>query len=225
MKDIDNEGKLKITTSRYYTPSGRWIQEKNYFKENKYGVFLDNDSYTQTEFKTLGGRTVYANGGITPDVVLNIEPESEIHSALLNKDMFFKFSNYYLSNNPGIKIFQCTDAIFEDFKNFLNTNNFLFKSEAYKKVEDLKQIAGKKGYSGSFSGDIEKLSGDLNSEYLSELDKAKEELKRSIESEINLRIITEKEQIEALFPYDIQLQEALRIIKNTEEYKRLLSIN
>jgi len=224
VKDIDNEAKLKITTSRYYTPSGRWIQEKNYFKENKFGVFVDNEIFTQTEFKTLGGRTVYANGGITPDIVLNIEPESEIHNALLSKDIFFKFSNNYLSNNPGIKIFKCTDAIFEEFKNFVIANNFIYKSEAYKKVEDLKQLAGKKGYSAGFSQDIEKLSGDLNSEYLAEFDKAQDELKRSIESEINLRIITEKEQIEALFPSDIQLQEALRIIKNAEEYKRIMSV-
>ena len=101
----------------------------------------------------------------------------------------------------------------------------MFKSDAYKKVEDLKQIASNKGYSAGINQDIEKLSNDLSSEYDTELEKAKEELKQSIESEINKRIVTEKEQIEALFPSDKQLQEAIRIIMNVDEYKRILSGN
>jgi carboxyl-terminal processing protease len=225
VKDIDSDAKLKITTSRYYTPSGRWIQEKNYFRENKFGVFIDKETFSQNEFRTLGGRIVYANGGITPDIIIKTEPESEIHSALLYKDMFFKFGNYYLDRNPGIKIFNCTDAIFEEFKNYISTNGFIYKSEAYKKIEDLKKIADLKGYSNGFSQDLEKLSGELNKENSAEIEKSREELKRAIEAEINRRIVNEKEQIEALFPSDIQLQEALRIIRNTEEYRKLLSSN
>ncbi len=225
VKDVDSDAKLKITTSRYYTPSGRWIQEKNYFKENKYGVFLDNEKYTQTDFKTLAGRKVYANGGITPDVSVNLEPQSEIHSALISKDMFFKFGNYYLDKNSGIKTFKCTDAIYEEFIGYINSNGFVYKSEAYKKIDDLKRLAELKGYSNSFSQEIEKLSAELNKESESEFVKAKEELKRAIESEINRRIISDKEQIESLFPSDLQLQEALRIMRNAEEYRRLLSSN
>jgi carboxyl-terminal processing protease len=225
VKDIDSDAKLKITTSRYYTPSGRWIQEKNYFRENKFGVFIDKETFSQNEFRTLGGRIVYANGGITPDIIIKTEPESEIHSALLYKDMFFKFGNYYLDKNPGIKIFNCTDAIFEEFKNYISTNGFIYKSEAYKKIEDLKKIADLKGYSNGFSQDLEKLSGELNKENSAEIEKSREELKRAIESEINRRIVNEKEQIEALFPSDIQLQEALRIIRNVEEYRKLLTSN
>ena len=225
VKDIDEDSKLKITISRYYTPSGRWIQEKNYFKENKYGVFMNSEPYIRSDIKTLGGRTVYANGGILPDILINTEPESDIHLALLIKDMFFRFSNYYLSKNPEIKIFKCTDQVFDEFKDFLISNNFVFKSDAYKKVEDLKQIASNKGYSAGINQDIEKLSNDLSSEYDTELEKAKEELKQSIESEINKRIVTEKEQIEALFPSDKQLEEAIRIIINVDEYKRILSGN
>ncbi|HMQ79650.1 MAG TPA: S41 family peptidase, partial [Ignavibacteria bacterium] len=63
---------LKITNQKYFTPSGRWIQAKNYFKENKYGVFKPNPYFNQKEFKTLGGRIVFAEGGITPDRVIDI---------------------------------------------------------------------------------------------------------------------------------------------------------
>ncbi len=223
IKDLSNESRLKITTSRYFTPSGRWIQGKDYFKENKSGVFLNTETFQQTEFKTLNGRIVYANGGISPDIEIKLEPESEIHSALLLKDMFFKFANYYLENHPNLKIFKCTDNIFEQFKDFINSRNFSFKSEANKKLSDLIQIGTKKNYSSEFFEYIKKLEKEVVKENDIEIEKAKEELKRSIEAEINKMIITEAEQIVATFDSDIQLQEAIKVIKDKNLYNKILN--
>jgi carboxyl-terminal processing protease len=222
IKDLNNDSRLKITTSRYFTPSGRWIQEKNYFKENKSGVFLNTETFQQTEFKTLNGRIVYANGGITPDIEINTEPESEIHSALLMKDIFFKFSTYYLENHPNLKVFKCTDNIFEEFKNFLISKNFYFKSEADRKLDDLKQIGSKKSFSSNYYEYIDRLEKEIAYEKSGELENAKEELKRSIESEINKMIITETEQIAATFDTDKQLQEAINILKDRNQYNKIL---
>ena len=222
IKELGNDSRLKITTSRYFTPSGRWIQEKNYFKENKSGVFLNNESFQQTEFKTLNGRIVYANGGITPDVEIKLEPESEIHMALLLKDMFFKYAIYYLENHPNLKIFKCTDNIFEDFKSFIYSKDFSYKSDADKKLDDLKQIGEKKNYSQSYYEYIDKLEKEISKEKNSELDNSKEELKRSIEAEINKMIITESEQITATFDTDKQLQEAIKILKDRNQYNKIL---
>jgi carboxyl-terminal processing protease len=222
IKDLNNDSRLKITTSRYFTPSGRWIQEKNYFKENKSGVFLNTENFLQTEFKTLNGRIVYANGGITPDIEIKTEPESEIHSSLMMKDIFFKFATYYIESHPNIKVFKCTDNIFEEFKNFLSSKNFYFKSEADKKLYDLKQIGNKKSFSSNYYEYIDLLEKEIAKEKSGEIDNAKEELKRSIESEINKMIITESEQIVATFDTDKQLQEAITILKDGEQYKKVL---
>jgi len=224
IKDLNNDSRLKITTSRYFTPSGRWIQEKNYFKENKSGVFLNTESFQQTEFKTLNGRLVYANGGITPDVEIKLEPESEIHSALLMKDMFFKFANYYLENHPGIKIFKCTDNIFEEFKNFASSKNFFYQSEADKKLGDLKLIGSKKSFSSNYYDYINRLEKEISYEKSLEFENAKEELERNIEAEINKMIITESEQITATFDSDKQLQEAISVIKDKNQYNKILGI-
>jgi carboxyl-terminal processing protease len=224
IKDLNNDSRLKITTSRYFTPSGRWIQEKNYFKENKSGVFLNTESFQQTEFKTLNGRLVYANGGITPDVEIKLEPESEIHSALLMKDMFFKFANYYLENHPGIKIFKCTDNIFEEFKNFASSKNFFYQSEADKKLGDLKLIGSKKSFSSNYYEYINRLEKEISYEKSLEFENAKEELERNIEAEINKMIITESEQITATFDSDKQLQEAISVIKDKNQYNKILGI-
>lgn len=223
VKDLSNESRLKITTSRYFTPSGRWIQEKNYFKENKSGVFLNTETLQQTEFKTLNGRPVYAYGGISPDIEIKLEPESEIHSALLMKDMFFKFAIYYLGSHPNLKIFKCTDNIFEEFKSFIISKNFFYKSEGDKKVEELKQIGTKKNYSINYFEYLSRLESEISKEKSSELENAKEELKRSIESEINKMIITEAEQIASTFDSDRQLQEAIKVLKDRDLYNKILA--
>src|SRR5258706_5803031 len=87
---------LKITNQKYFTPSGRWIQLKNYFKENKYGEFKPNPLYNQLEFQTLNGRTVYAEGGITPDTTVDAIKDNELLMELANQDIYFKFAEKYV---------------------------------------------------------------------------------------------------------------------------------
>ena len=222
IKELNDDSRLKITVSRYFTPSGRWIQEKNYFKENKSGVFLNIENFSQVEFKTLNGRIVTANGGITPDVVIKIESESEIHSALLMKDMFFKFANFYVGNNPGVKIFKCTDNEYELFKKFIAEKNFSYFSEANIKINDLKQIALKRNYQKSYMDLLNQMEIEVESIKNEDYDKAKEEIKRSIEIEINKKIINEREQMEAGFENDIQLLEAIKTLKDPVKYAKLL---
>ncbi|MBK8551180.1 MAG: S41 family peptidase [Ignavibacteria bacterium] len=222
IKDLDKKSQIKITGSRYFTPSGRWIQEKNYFKENKYGVFVDNDKYDVTDFKTLGGRTVKSYGGISPDVEVKIEPESEAHLALSSKDMYFKFANYYIENNPGIKIATPGDELFIQFKSFLVDKNFSYESQIEKKLKEIEQLASEKSYKMDIQSMLDKVELEAEDGELKEIDFAKDEILRSIVNEINTRIITDTEQIEATFPFDIQLLKAEEILVNRTEYNGLL---
>jgi len=224
IKDLDYNSHIKITTARYFTPSGRWIQSKDYFLENKQGVFHNTESYEKKDFFTLNGRTVSANGGITPDVEVKISGESDIHFALLIKDMFFKYSNYYLQQNPGIKIFNADERTFSDFKNFTKQNAFDYKSPAEKKLNELRKITEEKNISGNAETYLASLEQIINSYEDTELENAKNEILRTIENEINKRIITEAEQIEAAFLTDIQLQEALSIISDMTRYRNILNI-
>lgn len=222
IKDLDKKSQIKITGSRYFTPSGRWIQEKNYFKENKYGVFVDKNRYDQTDFKTLDGRIVKAYGGIEPDVEVSVEAESEIYQGLLSKDMFFKFANYYKEKNPGIKTVVPDDKLFNGFKTFLSENNFSYDSQIEKKLKEIKELASAKNFKNDFQSTIAKLETEAESEESAELDKAKTEISLSIANEINKMIISGSEQIEAIFPFDIQLQKGISILKDKNEYNRLL---
>lgn len=224
IKDLEFGSHLKITIARYFTPSGRWIQSKDYFLENKNGVFLNHESFSNKEFKTLNGRTVYANGGITPDVEVKIEGESEIHKALIMKDMFFKYASNYVSQNPGIKVFKATEESFTDFKNFISEKNFNYKSPAEKRLEELKKSLKENNLEDKLSNNLTSIEQSINTEEEVELQNAKEEIKRSIESEINKMIVEEKEQIEGTFESDKQLQEAISLILDSERYLKILGL-
>ena len=222
IKDLDKKAQIKITSSRYYTPSGRWIQEKNYFKDNKYGVFVDKSKYDQTDFKTLNRRIVKAFGGIEPDIEVKIEPESEIYTGLLSKDMFFKFAKHYIDLNPEIKSVKPDDAIFNTFKNFLRDNNFSYDSKIEKKLKEIELLATGKNYKSVIESSIKKIESDVEAGEQEEIESSKAEITRAIVNEINKMIITEAEQIEATFPYDVQLQEAVGIIESEQRYKSIL---
>ncbi|MBX7045054.1 MAG: S41 family peptidase [Ignavibacteria bacterium] len=224
-RDLSNDKQMKITTSKYFTPSGRWIQQKDYFQENKFGVFLDKNKYSQSEFKTLGGRTVYAKGGIAPDVEIKVEGLSDIYYSLLSKDMFFKYANNYLDKNPGLKSFKPTEEIFADFKEFISGKNFDYVSGADKKIADLRKATDGKNFNPNIADYLNKIQNEVAIEETTELENAKEEIKRAIAEEINKRLISETEQIAATFEFDRQLQEAIKIVKNSSEYSRLLGKN
>ncbi|KXK51718.1 MAG: periplasmic protease [Chlorobi bacterium OLB5] len=130
---------LKITNQKYFTPSGRWIQSKNYFKENKNGVFKPNPYFNQKEFKTLNGRTVFAEGGITPDVIVDVIKDNELLSALNIEDMYYKFAVKYVEENPEGSNFVMTDDIVNRFYDYISASDFQFISSAETELSHLKK--------------------------------------------------------------------------------------
>jgi carboxyl-terminal processing protease len=154
---------LKITNQKYFTPSGRWIQSKNYFKENKYGVFVPNPYFNQKEFKTLNGRIVFAEGGITPDEIVDVIKNNELLEALNYEDMYFKFASKYTEDNPGSSGFAMTDDILNQFLGFINSTDFEFKSGAETELAHLRKATEEQKYSEKVQSYIGLLEGELKS--------------------------------------------------------------
>ncbi|MBK9333265.1 MAG: S41 family peptidase [Ignavibacteria bacterium] len=222
IKDLDKNAQMKITSSRYYTPSGRWIQEKDYFKENKYGVFIDKEKYDQTEFKTLGGRTVKAFGGITPDLEVTTDPESEIHFALLSKDMYFKFADDYLKNNPGITSISPDENLFIQFKEFLSDQNFSYNSGIERKIKEIEELASEKNYGTEVKDLLDKLQIEANAGESIELDASKNAVILKITDEINKRVISDKDQMRTALTYDRMVIESKKILEDPLQYRTML---
>jgi len=217
---------LKITNQKYFTPSGRWIQSKNYFKDNKYGVFKPNPYFNQSEFKTLNGRTVYAEGGITPDTLVDILKNNELLEALYINDMYYKFAADYTITNPDGSSFVMNDDIVSRFYFFLSTvPDFEFQTKAERELSHLKKEISDKQYSEKVNSYIALLETELQTERLKDFDKSKPVMKRQIETEI-LKKYNKPEKIitETGMKEDEQLQAAISILKDKQLYNRFLQI-
>lgn len=214
---------LKITNQKYFTPSGRWIQSKNYFKENKYSVFKPNPYFNQTEFKTLNGRTVYAEGGILPDTVINGIDDNELLDGLINQDMYFKFADKYINEHADGSGFIMSEEIVSDFFSFLNQEQFEYSSKAETELVKLKSILDEKHYSDRTKQFVNELELELKSERLRDFEKSKPVIRLELTKEI-LRKYNKpyKEIMDAVFKDDIQLQAALSIIMNPKMYNGFL---
>lgn len=215
---------LKITNQKYFTPSGRWIQAKNYFKENKSGVFKPNPYFNQKEFKTLNGRIVFAEGGITPDKIIDIIKNNELLEALGNEDMYFKFAAKYVNENPDGSSFIISDEILNQFYNFVvNSTDFSYNTIAERELAVLKKHADDKQYSQKVKSYIGLLEGELKAEKFKDFESSKPVMKQELEAEI-LRKYNKPEKIvlESGIKGDQQLQEALTIIKDSGLYNSLL---
>jgi carboxyl-terminal processing protease len=136
--------------------------------------------------------------------------------------MYFKFANYYIENNPGLKIAVPGDELFIQFKSYLNDKSFSYESQIEKKLKEIEKLASEKSYTLDITSMLDKVELEAENGEQKEIDFAKDEILKSIADEINMKIITDTEQIEAIFPFDIQLLKAVEIIENKAEYNRLL---
>lgn len=214
---------LKITNQKYFTPSGRWIQAKNYFKENKYGVFKPNPYFNQKEFKTLNGRIVYAEGGITPDQVVDVIKDNELLEALNYEDMYYRFAVNYTTENPDGNSFVMNDDILNRFLSFISTSEFDYNTSAELELAQLKKNTEDKLYSEKVKSYIGLLEGELKAEKFKDYESSKPVIRQKLEAEILKRYNKpDKVVVESLLKDDQQLQEALRIIKDRGLYNSML---
>jgi carboxyl-terminal processing protease len=215
---------MKITISRYYTPSGRCIQALDYWNRDENGDPVRVDPKNYNKFKTKGGRTVYDGGGIMPDIELKSANFSPITTALLKDYAIFDFAtNYYYSHQlTDLNQFNFTQTDFQNFKQFLKEKNFKYNTETEKLLEE----AYKKAETDGLTSDIESSYTQL----MQTIDRAKEtvldtkipEIKSLIEDEILKRYFYR----EGMYTYHLSHSEvvlkAIEILNDTKKYHKIL---
>lgn len=214
---------LRITNQRYFTPSGRWIQAKNYFKENKYGVFKPLPFLNQTEFKTLDGRVVYAEGGITPDTIVNVFENNELLDQLQEQDAYYKFAEKYVLDNPGTSFVMSEDVI-NQFYSFLSDPQFEFKTKAETELENINRFLSSNQYSDRAKQLASDLETELKTERLKDFEQSKSVIKDLLEIEIMRKYnVNDKDIKTAVLNGDVQVQAAIGLIKDRTKYTSLLN--
>jgi carboxyl-terminal processing protease len=216
---------LKITTAKYYTPSGRCIQKIDYVNKGKDGVLKTTPDSLKKHFKTLNNRDVMEAGGISPDSIVIEDSASLYVQELIRKSMFFRFAVQYASENKrNITEININNNIVEEFKKYLSEKKFEYKNEAERKIDELMDLAKKNKYSADFTGHLDRLYSQVNSEKNKEFEKNKKDILKNLENELvgNIKGVTE--QIAASLKTDKQVQAAIDVLKNRKLYKKLLNI-
>jgi carboxyl-terminal processing protease len=216
---------VKITTAKYYTPSGRCIQALDYSHRNEDGsVGVVPDSLKKA-FKTKGGRRVFDGGGVEPDIAVTAKPYSKITESLLGKQLLFDYATYYRSKHPSIapaKSFKLTDADYEDFKSFLQNKEYDYTTASEKSLEEFKKKAEEEKYFEAVKSQYENLRQNLKHDKQADLDKNKQEIMDLLKEEIARRYYYQKASYEASFDVDTDVKAALELFANTSKYLDIL---
>jgi len=222
---ISETASIKVTTARYYTPSGRCIQEIDYSHRNKDGVFAVIPDSLKHVFRTSHDRKVLEGGGIEPDSVVDDEDQGKVVSELVRKAMFFSFANTYAVHHKNLpENFEVSDSLLDEFESFLKQKNFEYQEDSEIKLKELKEIATKERYKKAFLDDVNKLETMIEAEKERKIQRYKKEMRDYLKAEIEGRINGEKAEIASTFPDDRQLNVAIDLLKNARVYDNLLAI-
>ncbi|GMU95937.1 S41 family peptidase [Ignavibacterium album] len=213
---------LKITTAKYYTPSGRCIQKIDYSKKNK--VFNSPLIDEKSEFSTDNKRKVYSAGGIAPDTLVIYEIEGEITKELLAKGIIFDFADKFYYNNQSAKFENLIDnKIFGEFTDYIKSKDFNYTPEVEKKLNALIDDLNNNKINGKILLAANKLKEELKNYFEKELDKYKSEILSYIKVELANRYYNQQKGLEEALKYDKQFNTALSLFKNEMVFNRLLN--
>jgi carboxyl-terminal processing protease len=217
---------LKVTISRYYTPSGRCIQALDYAHKDKNGAAIRTDEKNYNSFKTRKGRSVYDGGGVLPDIQLEETKTSTIANALLKNDGIFNYATAYYYENPnlGEQIPPFTNADYLNFKQFLKTQKISFDTETEQALKNTLAMAKKEKIDGTIITEYQQLLSALQKSEETLLDKNQEEIKGLIVDEI----IKRYQYQEGLYRYYVktnsEIKKSVSILSNSVDYKNILKV-
>jgi carboxyl-terminal processing protease len=216
---LDYGAQLKITTARYYTPSGRCIQEIDYMHKDKNGVFAITPDSLRKEFHTVHGRTVFEHGGVTPDSVVKDVDEGPMIKELQRRSIFFKFVNKYVADHKTSAFSGVTNEIMTAFRNYLEETKFDYQEDSETKVKELRETAEKNHYSKDVLGDIDHLLASFKKEKIRGFDRYTDHIADELNIEFAARLKGEQGRIKASLEDDPQLKVALGLLKNNRVYE------
>ncbi len=214
IRPIIYNGQLKVTTAKYYTPSGRCVQAIDYSHRNEDGsVGHIPDSLTH-EFKTMKGRTVRDGGGITPDIKIDSPEYSRLVYSLVLSGVVDNYVLKFVREHDGIPAledFHFTDEEFEDFITFAKTQEFDYRSSAKTLFDQMKKEIGKDGLEEEMKDELDALDKALDMDKEKFIRLKKDEIIPFIEEEIAVRYYYQEAGIQVRLRYDDQLKKALEV--------------
>jgi len=216
---------LKVTTAKYYIPSGRCIQAIEYSDKEPGTKNQKVADSLRRAFKTAGGRVVYDAGGVMPDVVVVPDTPSNILISLVNKRHIFDFATYLRgqwNTLPEPEVWKVDDSLYQAFERFLQGKDYDYTTESDRLLTEFKEKAIKEKYFEAVSKEYEALVSGKRHDKERDMVKHRKEIGDFLKQEIAARYYFQKGRLRATFGEDSEVQRALSLLQNPTEYQRLL---
>ena len=223
------DGLLKITTAKYYIPSGRLIQAIDYSNRNADGSASRVADSLTNEFTTAGGRIVRDGGGITPDIKMTYPEFSRATYNAVADNWVFDFANKYASEHPQAPALDekfVTDSVYADFKKFIDPERFEYDKVCEIALTELRKIAKIEGYlSDEVDAQIKVLEGLMKHTLDADLDKSRPDIEKYLEQEIAQRYYYDRGRSYMRVRKDVMVEEAINVLHSQQRYSEILQPN
>ncbi len=219
---------LKVTTAKYYIPSGRCIQALDYTHRKQDGTVERIADSLKIEFKTKGGRKVFDGGGLDPDIKIEDEYVGAIASALINDGLVFDFASKYCAEHPktpDLKSFQLTEEDFNNFMMYVKNQKFSYTTPLEDDIAKLVETAKKERYYEHLNKELNGLLDKVQSSKSSDIKKNKTEIMEILREQIGFHYNLYEGQAEVSLHHDAAILEARKVLKDSLTYDKLLSVN
>jgi len=221
--DLSYGTQVKVTISRYYTPSGRCIQALDYSKKDENGKAIKKVQKEYNAFKTKAGRTVYDGGGVLPDIEITSTKLAHTTETLLKNEAIFNFATQLYYKNPTVsEVPSVTDADFLTFKSYIKQEKIVLDTETSKALKAVIENAKKEQIEEQITIAYKQLETALEKSQEAALEKNKEQIKKLLQEELIIR----HQYREGLYLYytknNPEIEQAINLLNNTAQYQSIL---
>lgn len=225
-RDLSYNSKLKVTTAKYYIPSGRCIQALDYAHRNEDGSVGNIPDSLISEFQTRNGRKVYDGGGVAPDIQIEAEDISTLAINLVQQFKFFNFATQFRLKTSSIaspSIYKVDDKTYQEFVDFVLASDFKYESRTQKMLKDLKEMAEAEKYYDHSSTEFEALEKSLENDLKRDFNLFRTEISELLKDEIVSRYYYQKGAAQSSISDDKTIARAVEILNNPAEYRTILN--
>lgn len=222
---LSYNSQVKLTTAKYYIPSGRCIQAIDYSQKDEDGKGFNVPDSLRNEFKTKNGRRVLDGGGIEPDEVIDSPVYAPITYSLVARSLVFEYVNKFALENQDIdspREFEVSNKIYNEFVTWLEGKDYDYTTRVEKTIEDLVTFAEKEKYYDDIKDDLESLKKSVSHSKEQDLATFKDEIKEALKDEIISRYYYQEGVVEASLNKDDEISESLKVLKNPTQYAMML---
>jgi carboxyl-terminal processing protease len=223
---LSYNSQVKLTTAKYYIPSGRCIQAIDYSKRDENGNSSSVPDSLRNEFTTKNGRIVLDGAGIEPDLKVESKSFAPITFSLVARNLIFNYGNEFYRKNETIaspRAFEIDDALYQDFVSWLEDKEYDYTTYVEKSLEDLNKYAKREPYFDEIKATIEELKKKVSHNKEQDLITHQDEIKEALREELVSRYYYQEGVVEASLINDMEIKKALAILGDQQQVRQILT--